>query len=269
MNPQKINRSPRRPRQVNALVRRATGFTLVELLVVIAIIGILVSLLLPAVQAARETARSAQCKSNLRQIGIALHNYADFYNGFMPFHVGEGDMTDKSQSAMYALMPYCEENPQMYRCPNDIGSFEDATPFWETFATSFKLEGRALSDHAAPGRTVLEYDPETGTWKNKTKKAKPEVIRRLNQHDMGVDIKKAMEGKPQEDQPSGTSQIQLARDLLEPWKAGEVKWNQLRGVHTLHGYHAPSHMNVVFVDGHVETFGNQAAWERARGKPPE
>lgn len=82
-----------------------TAFTLVELLVVIAIIGILVGLLLPAVQAAREAARRMQCSNNLKQFGLALHNYHGTYGRF-PFAIGG---TGNKFSGASQLLPYLEQ----------------------------------------------------------------------------------------------------------------------------------------------------------------
>lgn len=122
------------------------GFTLIELLVVIAIMAILIALLLPAVQQAREAARRAQCKSHLKQIGIALHNYQETNGTFPPFFINRtGNSSriadvNKGANWLVFLLPYVEQsslyntwnfdipanqNPgrstelAVYKCPSD------------------------------------------------------------------------------------------------------------------------------------------------------
>ncbi|APZ93754.1 DUF1559 domain-containing protein [Fuerstiella marisgermanici] len=99
--------------------RRIRGFTLIELLVVIAIIAILIALLLPAVQQAREAARRTQCKNNLKQLGLALHNYHDVHKMFTPNGVagttenvgGRYNQAWLSWSGLAMLLPYIDQGP--------------------------------------------------------------------------------------------------------------------------------------------------------------
>lgn len=90
---------------------RSSGFTLVELLVVIAIIGVLVALLLPAVQAAREAARRNSCVNNLKQLGLGMHNFHDTYNKFPQNHTQVGGNVWEAVSASFHMLPYIEQTP--------------------------------------------------------------------------------------------------------------------------------------------------------------
>src|SRR6476661_1982420 len=84
----------------------SAGFTLVELLVVIAIIGVLVALLLPAVQSAREAARRSQCSNHVKQLTLACHNFEDAQGVLPPWAVGNASQIASSH---YLILPYIEQ----------------------------------------------------------------------------------------------------------------------------------------------------------------
>ncbi len=104
-------------------MKSKSGFTLVELLTVIGIIGVLVSLLLPAVQRARESARSTQCKSNLRQLGLAMTQYLDRQGERGKFpeaaRLPKTENPSKLPSLYDVLAPFCENNREIFACPSD------------------------------------------------------------------------------------------------------------------------------------------------------
>ena len=123
---------------------RKRGFTLIELLVVIAIIAVLIALLLPAVQQAREAARRTQCKNNLKQLGLAMHNYHDTVNRF-PY---------ASHGATYGgwvlfVMPYLDQAP-LYN------KWDHSTQYY--VAPNVSLTQGRLAAHSCPS------DTPTATW---------------------------------------------------------------------------------------------------------
>ena len=154
------------------LRNRRQAFTLVELLVVIAIIGILVGLLLPAVQAAREAARRMQCSNNLKQIGLALHNYHDTNKKF-PFGTRGGSTWASAgikdgTNWRLSVLPYMEQT-SLYSQLNFGGSFGAGN----TAAAAYIGGNQVLSNFVLPGyrcpSSALELFPQlsgTGSFNN-------------------------------------------------------------------------------------------------------
>jgi len=107
--------------------RRRNGFTLIELLVVIAIIAILIALLLPAVQQAREAARRSTCKNNLKQIGIAMHNYHDVHRTLPPGYLDDDPAANVTNHNLLGwgtfILPYIEQSA-LYNSISEVGGFD-------------------------------------------------------------------------------------------------------------------------------------------------
>jgi prepilin-type N-terminal cleavage/methylation domain-containing protein len=112
-------------------VSRRRGFTLIELLVVIAIIAVLIGLLLPAVQQAREAARRAQCINNLKQLGLAIHGYHDSFNSLPPGWIGvQGGIPNTQGPSGFAwgvhLLPYLDQTPLYNRVNFNVPCLDTA-----------------------------------------------------------------------------------------------------------------------------------------------
>jgi len=114
--------------QILIMRTQRRGFTLIELLVVIAIIAVLVALLLPAVQQAREAARRSSCKNNLKQIGLAIHNYHDTFQVFPTnygFGAPYGEPHTQSRSWITFILPYIDQAPLYNQIDMNVGLGDD------------------------------------------------------------------------------------------------------------------------------------------------
>lgn len=148
------------------------GFTLVELLVVIAIIGILVALLLPAVQAAREAAKRMACSNNLKQLSLALHNYHDTYKKFPPLRGGPNiARRGGDYHTVVAILPYMEQVQMfdMHLARNRHPWDETLNQPWTTRVPVLICPSDTLNPHrSAPRNGQRTYQACVGTTVNRT-----------------------------------------------------------------------------------------------------
>ncbi len=144
------------------LIRRWRGFTLIELLVVIAIIAILIGLLLPAVQKVREAAARMSCSNNMKQIGLALHNYHGTYQMFPGAYV---NATGKGTGALnYFLLPYIEQdNIFKLGTVQPINTNPQPDAYWGNFGSMATPAANTIKTFLCPSDPTNQPPP---TWTN-------------------------------------------------------------------------------------------------------
>ena len=198
------------------------GFTLIELLVVIAVIGILIALLLPALSSTRDSARAAVCKSNMKQIGLSLHTYAEGHGGRFPWT--EHSHADKSW--IVTLGPYLEDVDAVRVCPDDPRGYE-----WMT----------GDAEGSSYGINNFVADPEVPGYSGS--------LRKIRDSSRLIVL---FEADPERDDGHGSDHIHCSQFYSPVYKMlGKVFEMGFREIDT--DRHGGDAANYLFADGHVSS----------------